>query len=119
VSQDPPSSQDPYYLDAIFASIRGFAQELESSRRWLQRAEQTENQPWRFTFLREARAGHDRARARLDAVTARLSALGTLPAPLDRIHDNLAAMRTDVAAHAERLVRVEAHQAQAAPIGRA
>ncbi len=115
--QDPPSG--PYYLDAIFTSIRAFAQELEASRRWLGRAEQTENLAWRLSFLREARAGYERTRPRLEAVVARLSALGpaeSLPAPLDRIHQNLATMRADLAAHAERLVRMEA---QAAPIGKA
>ena len=33
MSEDSPSGG--YYLDAIFASIRSFAQELEASRRWL------------------------------------------------------------------------------------
>ena len=112
-----------YYLDAIFASIRAFAQELEASRRWLLRAEQTENQAWRLSFLREARATHERTPARLAAVAEQLAALGSLeslPAPLDRIHQNLAAMRTDLAAHEEHLVRAEAREARAAaPIGRA
>jgi hypothetical protein len=120
VSQEPPSG--PYYLDAIFASIRAFAHELETSRRWLGRAEQTENQAWRLSFLREARAAYERSRPRLDAVASRLAALGpahTIPAPLDRIHHNLAAMRADLAALAERLVGLEAREAQTAPVGRA
>jgi hypothetical protein len=120
VSQEPPSG--PYYLDAIFASIRAFAHELDASRRWLGRAEQTENQAWRLSFLREARAAYERSHPRLDAVAARLAALGpadTLPAPIDRIHENLATMRADLAAHADRLVRLEAKEAQAAPVGRA
>ncbi len=120
MSQEPPSG--PYYLDAIFASIRSFAHELDASRRWLQRAEQTESQVWRLSFLREARAAYERARPRLDRVDGKLAALGppsTLPAPLDRIHHNLAAMRSDLAAQAERLVRLEAREAEAAPLGRA
>lgn len=119
VSQDPPSG---HYLDAIFESIRAFAQELEGSRRWLVRAEQTENQAWRLSFLRQARAAYERTPARLEAVVARLAALGSadsLPAPLDRIHENLATMRADLDAHAERLLRLEAREAEAAPVGQA
>ena len=118
--QEPPSG--PYYLDAIFASIRAFAQELEASRRWLGRAEQTEHQAWRLSFLREARAGYERTRPRLDAVVTRLAALGpadALPPPLDRIHHNVAAMRADLADHADRLHKLEAREAEAAPLGRA
>jgi hypothetical protein len=121
VSHDPTSSG--YYLDAIFAAIRAFAQELEASRRWLGRAEQTENQTWRLSFLREARAAYERVPARLATVVDQLSALGpadALPAPLDRVHQNLTAMRRDLLAQGERLVRLEAREAQAAaPIGRA
>ena len=120
MSQEPPSG--PYYLDAIFTAIRAFAKELEASRSWLQRAEQTENQAWRLSFLREARAAYERTRPRLDQVAARLAALGpasSLPAPLDRIHHNLAAMRADLTAQADRLVRLEAREAEAAPVGRA
>ena len=119
VSHDPPSG---HYLDAIFESIRAFAQELEASRRWLQRAEQTENQAWRLSFLREARAAYERTLARLGGVADRLDALGSadsLPPPLDRIHGNLATMRTDLDAHAERLLRIEAREAETAPVGRA
>jgi hypothetical protein len=120
VIQDPPSG--PYYLDAIFAAIRAFAQELEASRRWLGRAEQTENQAWRLSFLREACDAHERTRLRLDLVVARVTALGppdSLPPPLDRIHGNVATMRANLAEHAERLVRLEAREAQGAPVGRA
>jgi hypothetical protein len=120
VSQEPPSG--PYYLDAIFSSIRAFAHELEASRSWLAQAERTENQAWRLSFLREARAAYERTRPRLDAVATRLAALGpagSLPPPLDRIHTNLATMRADLAAQAERLVGLEAREAQAAPVGRA
>lgn len=118
--QDPPSG--PYYLDAIFASIRAFAQELEAARKWLGRAEQTENQAWRLSFLREARAGYERTRARLDAVVARVTALGpadTLPPPIDRIHHNIATMRADLSELAERQLRLETREAQTAPIGKA
>jgi hypothetical protein len=120
VTTDPPSG--PYYLDAIFANIRAFAQELEASRRWLGRAEQTENQAWRLSFLREARAGYERTRPRLDAVVARVMALGpaeSLPPPLDRIHHNVAAMRADLKEHGEKILRQEAREAEAAPVGRA
>ena len=121
VSQAPPSGG--YYLDAIFVAIRSFAQELEASRRWLERAEQTENQAWRLSFLREARATYERTPARLAAVAARLAALGavdSLPAPLDHIHENVATMQADLASHEARLLSLEAREAQAAPpLGRA
>jgi hypothetical protein len=119
VSQGP---QVVGYLDALFAAIRAFAQELEASKRWLGRAEQTESQPWRLSFLRAARAAFERAPSRLAAVAEQLAALGpaeTLPAPLDRVHRNLGAMRADLAAHGERLYRVEAKEAERAPVGRA
>jgi hypothetical protein len=119
VSHDPPSG---HYLDAIFEAIRAFAQELEASRRWLLRAEQTDNQAWRLSFLRAARAAYERTEGRLEAVVARLAALGSadsLPAPLDRIHENLATMRADLDTHAERLRRHEAREAEARPVGRA
>ena len=120
MTHDPPSG--PYYLDAIFASIRSFAQDLEASKRWLGRAEQTENQAWRLSFFREATGALERTRRTLEGVTRRVAALGTeesLPPPLDRIHDNLAAMRTDLAAQAERLGRLETRVVEAPPLGRA
>jgi hypothetical protein len=120
VTHDPPSG--PYYLDAIFGAIRAFAQELEASKRWLGRVEATQNQAWRLSFLCEARAACDRTRRTLDTVTRRLAALGpagALPPPLDRMHENVSAMRTDLAAQAERLVRLEAREAESAPVGRA
>jgi hypothetical protein len=120
VTRDPACERD--YLDAIFASIRAFSQELDAARRWLGRAEQTENQAWRLSFLREARAAYERTLVRLEVVADRLGALGSadsLPAPLDRIHENLVTMRTDLDAHAERLLRLEAREAEAAPVGRA
>jgi hypothetical protein len=120
VSQEPPRARD--YLDAIFASIRAFSQELDASRRWLGRVEQTENQAWRLSFLREARATYERTPSRLAAVAEQLAALGppdSLPAPLDRVQHNLARMREELDAHEQRLVRIEAREAQgAAPIGR-
>jgi hypothetical protein len=120
VTPDPPSG--PYYLDAIFSRVRAFAQEIESSKRWTARAERTESQGWRLTFLREARAGFDRATGILHAIRARVAELGppdALPPPLDRIHDNLAAMETDLGAHAEALVRLEAREAEQRPLGSA
>jgi hypothetical protein len=111
------------YLDAIFVSIRAFSQELEASRKWLGRAEQTENQAWRLSFLRAARASFERTPGRLAAILEHLTALGsmdTLPAPLDRIRDNVATMRAEVAAQGERLRTLEANEARAAaPIGQA
>ncbi|MFT3765545.1 MAG: hypothetical protein QM820_08530 [Minicystis sp.] len=95
MEQDPTTAD---YLDAIFASIRTFAQEMETSKRWLLRAERTASPSWRLTFLREARAALERAPQRLAAVSERLAALGppeALPPPLDRVHGNLATMRTD------------------------
>jgi hypothetical protein len=120
VTRDPPSG--PYYLDAIFASIRTFAQDMETCKRWLGRAEQTENQVWRLSFLREARAAEGRTRRTLEAVQRRVAGLGApeaLPAPLDRMHVNLAAMRTDLAEQAERLGRLETREIEAPPVGRA
>jgi hypothetical protein len=60
VTRDPPPG--PYYLDAIFASIRSFAQEIEGGRRWLARADATEHVGWKLTFLREARGALERTR---------------------------------------------------------
>jgi hypothetical protein len=120
VTRDPPSG--PYYLDAIFASIRSFAQDIEGGKRWLARADQTENAAWRFTFLREARASLDRAGSTLAAVTRRVSALGpaeALPPPLDRIHENVSAMSQDLARETDRLVELLARIAEKAPLGRA
>ena len=121
MSHEPFLSGD--YLDAIFATIRSFAQELDASRRWLTRAEQTENQAWRLSFLHEARATCERAPALLAALVDRLGALGSgeaLPAPLDRLPGRLAVMRRDLHAHEERLAKVEAKVAEGAePIGRA
>jgi hypothetical protein len=120
VSQ-PPSAPD--YLDAIFAALRAFGQELEASRRWLGRAEQTENQAWRLSFLRAARASYERSPALLATVGERLGALGPaerMPPPFDRIHRNLTAMHLELDAQGERLTRLEAREAQgAAPVGRA
>jgi hypothetical protein len=119
VSQGP---QVVGYLDALFAAIRAFAQELDASRRWLGRAEQTESQAWRLSFLRASRAAFERAPARLAAVADQLAALGpaeSLPAPLDRVHRNLSAMRADLVAQGERLRSFEAKEAQGAPIGQA
>lgn len=113
---DPPGAD---YLDAIFASIRAFSQEMEASRRALLRAEHTGSPPWRLSFLREARVALERARARLATIEGRLAALGapaSLPPPLDRIRDNLDAMRADLASHGERLDHAEA---SVTPLGRA
>jgi hypothetical protein len=121
VGHEPSLTGD--YLDAIFASIRSFAQELDASRRWLSRAEATENQAWRLSFLHEARATCERAPARLAALVEHLAALGagdSLPAPLDRLPGRLAVMRRDLSAHEERLATLEAKLAEGAePIGRA
>ncbi|APR87649.1 hypothetical protein A7982_12998 [Minicystis rosea] len=116
MEQDPTAAD---YLDAIFAAIRSFAEEMESSKRWLARADRTQSPPWRLTFLREARAAFDRAAPRLDAVAERLAALGaadTLPPPLDRVHKNLATMRTDLATHGD---RVHDAEGKVPPIGTA
>jgi hypothetical protein len=120
VIHEPPALG---YLDAIFASIRAFGQELDASRSWLGRAEQTENQAWRLSFLREARASYERTPARLEAIADHLRDLGpagALPAPLDRIEKNLTTMRADLDAHERRLLGLEATMARgAAPIGEA
>lgn len=111
--------QDADYLDAIFSAIRAFAHEIEASKRWLARAEQTKSRAWRLSFLREARAALERAPAQLAKVDERLAALGpidSLPAPLDRIHGNLATMRADLGALHERL---QAAEAKAEPLGQA
>ncbi len=121
MSHEPVFGGD--YLDAIFAAIRAFAQELDASRRWLSRAEQTENQAWRLSFLHEARATCERTPALLAALVDRLAALGSgeaLPAPLDRLPHSLAVMRRDLSAHEERLSELEAKEAEGgAPVGRA
>jgi hypothetical protein len=120
VSHEPST---PDYLDAIFAALRAFGQELEASRRWLGRAEQTENQVWRLSFLRAARASYERSPALLAAVGERLGALGPverMPPPFDRIHRNLTTMHGELAAQGERLSKLEAREAQGgAPLGQA
>ncbi len=55
-------------------------------------------------------------------MTGRVSALGpaeALPAPLERIHENVAAMRADLAKETERLDTAHASLAEKAPVGRA
>jgi hypothetical protein len=113
--ETPPAA----YLDAIFAAVRAFAQEMEASERWLLRAERTKSPLWRLTFLGEARTAYGRAPARLADVTRRLAALGppeSLPAPLDRMGENLATMRGDLTAQGELLAAAEA---AVAPLGKA
>lgn len=112
---------DPAYLDALFTTIRAFTDDLSASKRWLARAEATKNQAWRLSFLLEARTTCDRAPVHLTLAAERLAELGSvrsLPAPLDRIHENFATMRADLAAHEESLRKAEASEASNA-IGRA
>ncbi len=113
--------QDADYLDALFAAIRDFTEEMTAAKRWLARAGQTTNQPWRLAFLHEARAALDRAPRRLAVVVEKLTALGpasSLPTPLNRIHDNLVSMRADLADLGESLKKAEAKEAEKA-VGRA
>ncbi len=111
------------YLDAIFAAIRAFAAELGAARRWLDDAERAEHQAWRLSFLREARGRLASARTGLGCVDEQLCALGSaddLPAPLDKVAENLLTMRKDLEAQRSRLEVLEASAASsAAPIGRA
>jgi hypothetical protein len=110
---------DADYLDAIFSAIRAFAHDLETSKRWLGRAEQSKSRSWRLSFLHEARAALERAPAHLATVDERLAALGpidALPAPLDRIQGNLATMRADLAAQRQAL---HAAEAKLEPLGQA
>jgi hypothetical protein len=107
------------YLDAIFTALRAFTDELAATKRWLSRAEQTDSHAWRLSFLHEARASFERAPRRLEAVVEHLSALGpldALPPPLDRMRDNLVAMRADLLTQGERLTLAEEG---VAPIGTA
>lgn len=107
------------YLDAIFAALRAFTDEVAATERWLSRAEQTDSHAWRLSFLHEARASFERAPERLATLLDRLGALGpveALPPPLDRMCANLVTMRADLAAQGERLTLAEQ---QAAPIGTA
>ncbi len=114
-----PQSID--YLDAIFASIRSFNQALAVSRKWLDGAEHAESQAWRLALLHEARAAFERTPPLLAMILERLGTLGpvdTLPAPLDRMSENVTAMQADLAAHAERLARLELREVQqASPVG--
>ncbi|WP_437729991.1 hypothetical protein [Sorangium sp. So ce1335] len=87
------------YLDAIFAAIRGGASQLAAMKRWLGSAERAGSSPWRFQFLATARAAHRRAGAFVDEAEERLRELGPadqVPAPLDQLPRNVAALRADL-----------------------
>jgi len=98
------------YLDALFGSLRAFTRELEASRTWLSRAEQTGVQAWRLSFLRAARDAFERAHGCLGQVRERLAVFGpaeAVPSPLDRIQQNLTAMRSNLEAQARRIGALE------------
>ncbi|WP_433926367.1 hypothetical protein AB3662_25945 [Sorangium cellulosum] len=98
------------YLDAIFAAIRGGASQLAAMKTWLSSAERAASLPWRFQFLGAARAAHRRAGAFLDETEERLRRLGPadqVPAPLDQLPRNVAAMRADLRDGEQHLHRLE------------
>lgn len=98
------------YLDAIVAAIRGGASELAAMKRWLGSAERAAASPWRFQFLAAARAAHRRAGAFLDETEERLRGLGPadqVPAPLDQLPRNVAALRADLREGEQHLHRLE------------
>ncbi|WP_437680921.1 hypothetical protein [Sorangium sp. So ce131] len=87
------------YLDAIFAAIRGGSSQLAAMKTWLASARTASSSTWRFQFLAAARAAHRRAGAYLDESEERLRRLGPadqVPAPLDQLPRNVAAMRADL-----------------------
>lgn len=107
MAEDPPALGP---IDALFVAIRSFSDELDASRRWLARAEQTEHTAWRASFLLEARASIERAPDKLDRVIAKLTVFGSPSAlfpPLDRIAQNLPAMRADVEAQRAKIEAAE------------
>ncbi|WP_437806256.1 hypothetical protein [Sorangium sp. So ce1078] len=123
MSSDPP---DADYLDAIFAAIRGGAAQLAAMKAWLGGAERAAPlSSWRFQFLAAARAAHRRAGAYLDETEERLRRLGPedqVPAPLDQLPGNVAAMRADLRTEEQHLNRLETEatsREQAIPEGRA
>ncbi|AUX41679.1 uncharacterized protein SOCE26_031010 [Sorangium cellulosum] len=87
------------YLDAIFAALRGGSRQLAAMKAWLASARRASSSTWRFQFLAAARAAHRRAGAYLDESEERLRRLGPtdqVPAPLDQLPRNVAAMRADL-----------------------
>ncbi|WP_437963666.1 hypothetical protein WMF04_28535 [Sorangium sp. So ce260] len=123
MSSDPPGAD---YLDAIFAALRGGAAELTAMKAWLASAERAgSSSSWRFQFLAAARAAHRRAGAYLDETEERLRRLGPadqVPAPLDQLPGNVAAMRADLRTQEQHLNRLETEatsREQASPDGRA
>jgi hypothetical protein len=117
VSPIPSSGID--YLDAIFAAIRDLSQEIASMKGWLKNAERAAQPSWRFQFLGAARASQKRAEAHLTDVEERLRELGPaddVPAPLDKLPQNVAAMKADLRELERRLSRIEAESA-GRPIG--
>ncbi|WP_437933472.1 hypothetical protein [Sorangium sp. So ce341] len=108
MSSDPPGAD---YLDAIFAAIRGGAAQLTAMKAWLGSAQRAaSSSSWRFQFLAAARAAHRRAGAYLDETEERLRRLGPddqVPAPLDQLPRNVAAMRADLRAEEQHLHRLE------------
>lgn len=107
MSLAPPTAG---YLDAIFASIRSFARDLAAARAWTARAREAPGALWRFELFGAAQGSLGRARAALVEVEERLSGLGKpdeIPAPLDQLAKNLAAMRADLEAEEEDLEALE------------
>jgi hypothetical protein len=110
---------EPGYLDAIFASIRASAAEITAMKGWLKNAESSRESSWSLHFLAAARTSHERARAGLENVEARVRALGPpddIPAPLDRLPLNVAAMRADLRNQRSHMLRLESELASR-PLG--
>ena len=103
------------HLDAIFGSIRGFAQKLAASQQYLVRAEETKDRAWRLTFLREARRAYEGALPHLLKLRASLE-----ETPMAELRDQVVAIETSFVSHEQRLLKLETQLAFAAgPAGTA
>jgi hypothetical protein len=105
------------YLDALFAAIRGAGKHLEATQRWLKSAEEADGAGWRLQALAAAKVEHAEASACLGEAGEHLFALGSaddLPATLGRLPARLDAMRAELLAAEERLLRLAA---SARPVG--
>ncbi|EYF03492.1 hypothetical protein [Chondromyces apiculatus] len=123
MSSETPTetTQETSYLDAIFAALRSAGQKLDATRTWLASAEAAGTPGWRLQALSAARNAHGEARAYVADLEARLGRLGSgpeLPPPLDVLPARLDAIRTDLKATDERLLRVAA-DAASQPVGQA
>lgn len=115
-----PTPSQPSYLDVLFGSLRSLSREIAATKGWLKNAESSKPSPWSLQFLAAARASYDRAHAHLESAEAHVRDLGPvdeIPAPLDRVPINVAAMKADLHAQKSHMSRLFSELA-ARPLGR-